>query len=409
MADRLGFRPFDPDETGSSFMIVAPNLALTPEEDLQSMARRIGETMVVWYWPRMLGGFDGVGKIEFRVFSNGTELPVPDPRKSVPFDIYAHALNNLQEKRNGGATPDAPNVIEQIRSQRPNARLGWLSLSLATRRSRPAWEITNDSEIPVLEQLKDEFGNPATCRHVALVRSPGQVIRYLSTKVYPDPGVEYGGIFMLDTDSEKIQDEFIDSEPPSHDDWVAPERGSQGRSVVRIGKRRIAEAAERFADSGRIPISGASQDPLGEVSADLGQLLSAEGTGARPEVTGNRPRGKGGKRGPKVQLADRGRLEERAGRRVFVLTFSVESKIPESGLRITANPKVIVAGGAAEGEAPANAIGPKVLAWKKAGDDADERTAAFLDLAPADAGTWEVAVSIPSDAVVGVSLSAEEK
>jgi hypothetical protein len=408
IADRLGFRPFEADETGSGFMIVAPKLALSPEETLEAVARRIGETMVVWYWPRMLGGFDRAGKISFRVFSNGTDVPVPDPRQSVPFDIYARALSNLQKKRSDDASPETPDLVEEIRSERPKARLGWLSLSLASRRARPAWEIANDSELPVLEQLKDESGDPPVSRHVALVRSPGQVIRYLPTSVYPNAQLEYGGIFILDTDSDAVQDEFIESEPPSHDDWVAPERGSQGRSVVRIGKRRIAEAAERFAESGRIPIVGGPQDPLGEVSADLGQLLSAEGTGARPEVNG-RPRGKGGRRGPRVQLLDDGRLEERSGRKVFVLTFQVESEIPESGLRIIAKPKVIVAGGAAENEAPANATTPKVLGWRKTGNDADERSAEILDLASADAGTWEVAVSIPPDAVVGVSLSAEER
>jgi hypothetical protein len=286
--------------------------------------------------------------------------------------------------------------------------LGWLSLSLATQQHRGDWAVNAIEDHPLTDQLKDELGVPAHSNHVALMRGPGQVIRYLSTRTYPDPRLEYAGVFLLDTDSDEATNEFIDSEPPSHDDWRPQPLGRNIRSFVKIGLNRIRAECERFAEAGRPKIESSTQDPLGAISADLGQLLSATGTGAR--ARGVAPRGGGGGGGGRsngITLIGEGRLEQRTGSRVFILPFRIEGDIPSKGLSVIAYPRVIVAGGGIERDAPAEAPVPKVIGWQRRPEGGDLVRTSELKVKSSSHDEWEVIVSVPSDAMIGVSLACE--
>jgi hypothetical protein len=413
IAEAIGFKGFDRESTGTSIMILGPQLGEGLDADPLLAAKRISETMMIWYWPRMLGGADGLGRIKFKTFVNTKPVVVPDPESTPPFNIYSTALKNLARRRLEEIVPPEPNKVIQIRSERPRARLGWLSLSLATRSHRGEWSVTSIGDHPMAEQLKEEVGAPARSNHVALIRAPGQVIRYLRTRAYPDLRLEYAGLFVLDTDSEEAEREFIQSEPPSHDDWRPPYLGVNARSFVRIALNHIRAESDRFTEAGRVKIETSGQDALGPISADLGQLLSAPGTGARRQPkSGGGSRGGGGsggssQGGPRIKLEGIGRLDQHAGSRVFILPFRVDGEVSTKGLRITANPRVIVAGGAVERDAPTDASVPRVLGWQSRSDGAKLVRTAELKLKSTDAREWEVVVTVPSDAMVGVSLSSE--
>ena len=199
LAQKIGFNGFESETTGTSIMILAPQLGEGLDTDHTLAAKCIAETMVLWYWPRMLGAGDGTGRIKFKMFLNDQKIIIPDPESAPPFKIYSAALHNLVQRRNNQKEPAEPNMVREIRSERPKARLGWLSLSLATHQHRGDWAVTAIGDHPLAEQLKDDATAAAHSNHVALMRDPGQVIRYLSTRSYPDPRLEYAGVFLLDT------------------------------------------------------------------------------------------------------------------------------------------------------------------------------------------------------------------
>ncbi|MCG3776029.1 MAG: hypothetical protein JW395_2878 [Nitrospira sp.] len=90
--------------------------------------------------------------------------------------------------------------------------------------------------------------------------------------------------------------------------------------------------------------------------------------------------------------------------RAFILPFRIDGDIPSKGARIAASPRVIVAGGGIERDAPADAAVPRVIGWQRQGPSEKLIRSNELKLKSSDVGEWEVVVSVPADAMIGVSI-----
>lgn len=426
LAKSIGFTPFASDETGTSIMILAPKFHGVMERDPQLAARCIGESMVIWFWPRMLGAADRSGRLSFQVFCDGEAVAIPNPTKDSPFSTYATALNTLVARRKNKEI-EQPHVAHEIRSEKPGARLGYLALALTPRHNRKEFAITQldeqgDATIEdhaFADQVAAAEGERASCHHVALIRAPGQVIKYERFRAFHDASMEFGGVFLVDgksdhadRDPEDVNLAFAKAEPPSHDDWAPDQLEDEWhKRYVRVAMRAIGNHVTAFTDAHRPQAEHTDQDPLGAISAELGELMSAPGSGAKPG-DGDRGGGGGGGGGGashgKIRMTiqdENGTLEEIDDKPVFVLGFRLEGEIPDDEtLRIQATPRVLVAGGGTESEPPAGDAEPRVVGWRST-SRRKMVTKGHLDVESGDEGDWEVLVELPAEAMVGVSLS----
>jgi hypothetical protein len=398
VAASVGFRPFTRDETGTSIMIVAPRFESVAWD---AAGRCIAESMAIWFWPRMLGGVDELGTLSFEVACNGHAIAVPDPTRVAPLRLYADALRNLRKRAATRREIPLPAIVREVRSERPKARLGWLSLAKAARQERDRFAVSRIDDHPFGDQLVGDGADPGCTHHVALMRGPGQVIRYLRCRAYPEETMEYAGVFLADSDSAEVNEAFARAEPPSHDDWTFDDLPDQQKRYVRAALRDIATSTEMFADAGKPDATAVEQDPLGAISAELGELMSAPGTGARRQP--KKPGAGGGARvtDAHLELLGSGELKVVEGRVVLAVPFRITT-VADVTASIGAKTRVVVAGGGAEAEAPAGGAQPRLLEWRDSANGVVRQPVLRVE-APEGAG-WEVIVEVPGDAMVGVTL-----
>lgn len=438
IAKQIGFTGFSGDETGTSIMILAPRFDARLDLDPLMATRCIAETMTIWFWPRMLGAGDKAGKLKFSAACDGEPVSIPDPAKTIPFRGYAMALKNLvAQTRSSDRTTQLPHVVKEVRALRPAARLGYLSLALVARRTRNSFAISSQIDGSALfedhafgEQVDDSPDRISSCHHVAMVRAPGQVIKYVAYRPYPAHEMEYAGIFLVDGDpehddrpSDDVDIAFARAEPPSHDDWVPDNLDDEWhKRYVRAARRSISTIVDEFVGMGKPQVAASAQDPLGALSADLGELMAAPGTGAsrstitRPRTEGGGTGGTGGsgggegggsqgggaQKGAQIVVTGDGTLETINGKIVFALPFRVNN-LSRAFTRIRAVPNVLLAGGASEIDPPAGDRRPRVVGWRREGKSVVQQLE--LKLRDGDDGDWQVLVEVPSDVMVGVSLS----
>ena len=399
-AKRIGFRAFNNEETGTSIMILAPRI-ISSFESPEKAAQCISETMVIWFWPRILGGADSQGSLEFDVTCRGEKISLLDPKNAPPFNIYASAYDNLIRHYRHNQEVSLPNIVQRIRCENPIANLGWISLSLGLKSKREDMVVAKIDEHSFAEQIDQSQNIVPSIHHVALIRSPGQVIKYLKCRPHPDSSIEYAGVFLVDGD-EDLEKAFAAAEPPSHDDWIHDQlEDPTYKKFVRLAIRHVKLAADTFATPTARPSLTTQNDPLGGLSASLGDLMSANGTGAswetKPKANGN----PGQRNENGIKITGAGSLEIIESKPAFILPFKITIK---DGNRITiaAHTRVVIAGGGAELEAPVGSDEPEVIGWRM--PNGTITNTKNLRINQTEQGDWQVLVRLPSEAMIGVTL-----
>jgi hypothetical protein len=391
----LGLPPFDGTELGTTIAILDPQL------DGRSPAAAMGhlaEATLWHFWPKMLPGAGGRPSMEFRVSSDGAEIPVPDPRATPPLNGFAEAM--AFAKHQPVARPiGLESAVYPIASQRPAANLG--SLAFVKFGHSPRSRLSADDR-------DGAWVIPDLSHHVALMRGPELVVKYVEGPVLPGSAVEYAGVFVVDP---SVEAAFARSEPPTHDDW-SPDNLEDDweKRYVRIAQRRIAEVIQEYAAPRAVePASGGGGGGLGGFSDELGQIFLGEtGTGLSvPEgggTTGTRTQMGARPRRPTLKVADGGRLELFEGRRALRVDFTVEH-VPGSGRSIViAAPSVVLEGHAVETDPPSGVGVPEIICWL--GPDGRRLTGDRVIVSGPNPGLWSLYVSVPADAAVAVDLDA---
>jgi hypothetical protein len=168
--------------------------------------------------------------------------------------------------------------------------------------------------------------------------------------------------------------------------------------------REVKSKADAFADSGRPPVDSQIQDPLGAISAELGELVSAPGEGPTPPGGGGGARGGGGGSRSRVsiQIVGDGAIADIDGRPAYLLPFAIGGRIEGRGYRVVATPKVLVAGGGTENDLPEGESEPEIIGWSR--KDGKMIETQDLKLNEVSFGEWKLHVAIPGEAMIGVSL-----
>jgi hypothetical protein len=452
LAKAIGLPVFSEDETGTSLLIVAPDVGFSVFGDDDNPVLRSPEEFMaylsaqyIWnFWPKMLDANEPGRRVTLGLSLDGRSLTPPDPNRHFAFyGLRQAAFKSWQARQDGEYRPESSNLmVRDIRCGNPRKDLGLLTITRFP--SIPeSLNLPNDpGDFTALNEFLiwnlAPFAN--RCSHIALMRSAELVVRYEKGDELANG--HYAGLFVVNHDAE-IDQAFAASEPPAHDDWEPSGLPLPQKTFVKIGLRRIREAIRHF--TGSISSGGEAIDgvPLGRVSEKLaGLVAAAPGTGPEvrpgvpvvttgppsvgetPDLPGNgQPEavlgggtttspgsgpGSGHEPGtrfqlPVVDILSSGELRVIDGQAVCCVRFS----FPDGGdvpVRVRADIDVKINNiRTRETDPPEGAELPGVVGWIGADGNENPASQEILIEAPSS-DPWEVRVSVPRDTVFEVGL-----
>ncbi|WP_216588625.1 hypothetical protein [Streptomyces brasiliscabiei] len=243
-AQRLGLRPFGSDETGTTVLVIDPNLDdLTPNE----AASYLAETITWHLWPKMISTGSKRPPMSFSVACDGIEHPVPDPREIRPLNLFVSAYEAMI----------GSNGID-LECRRPKRHLGRLGL---VKRIMPPLEPTRASRMLDIESLS---------HHICLMRPAELVVTYRPGPKPPSENQGYAGVFRADESMDEI---YAKAEPPTHDAWNPQSLEKPESTYVQTTFSRINEALDGLLSLGGVARPGASNVALGAASSMFSGLV----------------------------------------------------------------------------------------------------------------------------------------
>ncbi|WP_146060478.1 hypothetical protein [Amycolatopsis sp. CA-128772] len=372
-AERLGLRGFGPDETGTTVVVIDPDLG---EREIQDAGSYLAETIAWNLWPKMLAApDDGTPPMRFSVQCDGITVPVPDPRETTPLDMFVSAYEAMR------SAEDAKELWYQ---GHPRTKLGMLGLE---KRFLPPFTQTPAAETAGVE---------STVHHVCLMRTAELVVTYHAGPKPAAEYVSYAGVFRADIE---LDSTFASSEPPTHDAWNWQSLEGQDKRFVKMAFTRIKESIEGLIEiDGRIRTSS-SEISLGAASRSFSDLVAGAsgfggasdyrrafkpvkptppagtvhlsgdlydaGTGAAPSSSVDQTgpaAGKPGGRQPRVEYLDAPYFEVRAGQVLLIQAFRVSALGVH---RCVADLGIALAGTSSrETDPPRGADEPRLFGWE---------------------------------------------
>ncbi|MFF3416621.1 hypothetical protein ACFYW9_18260 [Streptomyces sp. NPDC002698] len=244
VAQRLGLKSFGPVETGTTVVVVDPNL-----DDLEpaKAAEYLGDTIAWHLWPKMISTEGKPPAMQFSVFHDGVQHPVPDPRTMRPLNMFVAAYEAMA----------GPNGSD-LECRKPKKHLGRLGL---VKRIMPSLEPTHASRMLAIEDL---------IHHVCLMRPAELVVTYHPGPKPPSTNQGYAGVFRAD---EAMDDVYAKAEPPTHDAWNPHSLDRPESTYVQTTFRRIGEALEQLLSLSGTTRPGASNVALGAASSLFSGLV----------------------------------------------------------------------------------------------------------------------------------------
>lgn len=283
IAGLLGMPKFLGDERGTTILVLQPAFSEEDEQgqplSTESVKKRtpkqamnlMAEYLLWYFWPKMMA-YEGTGPaMHFEVSWEGEHIPIPDPSTYPPLHGFVEAMRHLKASESRDNPPFRHRKIE-IASQKPKQHLGCLALHQFFGSSERAFDTGEESKFNRI------------INHTALMRAPELVVKYLPGDMIQNEQVGYSGVFITD---KQVDDVFAESEPPTHDDWVAEAlEQSKHRTFVRVAQRRIKEEMDSFAKPSSTGTKMPLFTPLGAFSNKLGNtlLLGQIGSAATSKV-----------------------------------------------------------------------------------------------------------------------------
>lgn len=354
-ARALGLPGFGSDETGTTVVVLDPDLSAPGSDDDRQMdlteaARFLADAAALNLWPIMMRDRDQ--RMSITIAVGDAPIVVPDEAN----DETIRALTAAYRSARGAK--GLPVVCGN-----PKAHLGQIA-------HEPVIHTATRGAAAV------ELGLPTdqAPHHAALIRAADLVVSYMPGPQRPNPAFGYAAVFRADDAMDAV---FSAAEPPTHDDWVPDQLAGRERTFVRVARRRIEAYCAEAAGAVR-PTRSASTGSVGRLSRRLGFLMDAvtvangaidpfpanssgsvSGTAASAAGGG----GGSGAAGP-TRRPGRARLEgtpsftEYAGRTLLAQRVTV---IEAATVRAAVN--VVTAEGA-EQQSPLAADRPEIVGWQ---------------------------------------------
>ena len=253
-ARRLGLPSFEDGETGTTVVVIDPDLTdpTMPDDesdqlDPHAAAEFLADAMAWNLWPLMAPG--RTPRMATEVTVDGSRVPVPDARSDAVIAHFTAAYQAVHASR-----------AEDVECRRPRRRLG----TFAFERTFGA---TTDSH------AARDLGLEGAPHHVCLMRRPDLVVRYLEGPPGPHPSIGYAGVMRTEDDLDEV---FAKAEPPTHDAWVDTQLQGVEATFVRVAQRRLRERTAEISGPRRTETTAADVK-VGQVSRRLGHLLAGAG------------------------------------------------------------------------------------------------------------------------------------
>lgn len=257
VAQRLGLQGFGPQETGTTVLVIDPNL---DELEPSDAAAYLAETITWHLWPKMISMGGKQPAMRFSVTCDGIHHAVPDPRETRPLNMFVAAYEVM-------AGPDG----SDLDCRRPKRYLGRLGL---VKRIMPPLEPSRASRMLDIEDM---------IHHVCLMRPAELVVTYHAGPKPPSMNQGYAGVFRAD---EAMDDVYARAEPPTHDAWNPQSLDRPDSTFVHTTFRRIGEALEHLLSLSGVARPGASNIALGAASSLFAGLVGgAWGVGGATAYT----------------------------------------------------------------------------------------------------------------------------
>ncbi|CAM5268124.1 hypothetical protein SALBM217S_08287 [Streptomyces griseoloalbus] len=244
-AQRLGLRPFGPQETGTTVVVIDPNL--DEFEQPTDAADYLAETIAWHLWPKMIETDGKPPAMRFSVTCDGVPYEVPDPRTTPPLHMFVKAYEVMK----GGQGRD-------LACLKPKRHLGRLGLD---KRIMPALERSRAKELLDIEDV---------VHHVCLMRPAELVVTYRPGPKPPSIHQGYAGVFRAD---ESMDEVYAKAEPPTHDAWNPHSLERPESTYVATTFRRIDEALNGLLSLNGNAGQGASTVALGAASSYFSGLV----------------------------------------------------------------------------------------------------------------------------------------
>lgn len=389
MAIRLGLPSFAAHETGTTIAIVDVDLGRrvadpaagsedsaaelerprTPEQAAEFLASTIAWNL----WPRMLSGRSN--RLRCTVKLDGDPREVPDPEREpdlIPF-VEAYRMLGLGEVPQRSSPPREIGRFAKVERPAPRRRSD-LILAAAPFRER--------------------------AHHCARMRQADLIVDYLAGDPILDEMVQYGAVFRA---SEEADGFFAESEPPTHDAWVASGLKGTAKGVVQLADRFIrSKLRPEIAPMTVVDSSGAR---LVGFANQLGALLAGvpgDTAGASdPSPDGGGGGGIGSRRSTQPRFV--------SGPGLAVIDGAVrlvgEIELPQwSGpTTVAARPVAVVEGGT-EADAPGL---PRTLSWVAI--ETGRIVNGVLSVDRGDERSWRLIMSQPEDVAVRIELTVDRE
>ncbi|AZM62048.1 MULTISPECIES: hypothetical protein [unclassified Streptomyces] len=244
-AQRLGLRSFGPRETGTTVVVIDPNL--DEFEQPTDAAEYLAETITWHLWPKMISTDSEPPAMRFSVTCDGVPYEVPDPRTTSPLHMFVKAYEVMKSGQG-----------RDLACLKPKKHLGRLGLD---KRIMPALEES---------RAKDLLGIEDVVHHVCLMRPAELVVTYRPGPKPPSIHQGYAGVFRAD---ESMDEVYAKAEPPTHDAWNSQSLERPESTYVHTTFTRIGEALNGLLSLNGNAGQGASSVALGAASSYFSGLV----------------------------------------------------------------------------------------------------------------------------------------
>jgi hypothetical protein len=280
LASRVFRSTFEPGQTGTSLLIVDPELGgETREQDAQRLA-----DAVLWnLWPKLVNDHEGNRPMHIEVLLDGTPITVPPVTSHPILAGYADALQLVRAKQLGYSyTPRFNTEVFEVNSLRPQETLGHIAIS------RYGWNPQHQGASEIAP-----FSGPSS--HVAWMRHEAELlVKYDAFSPLDTEGLQWAGVFKPTAEAD---DAYALAEPPAHDDWVPDSIvDRRARTRVRNGLNKVRDRVREFlAPAEAVQDSALPKKSTAALADSLSRLvggLPGSGPTQRRASTGSQGRSK---------------------------------------------------------------------------------------------------------------------
>jgi hypothetical protein len=367
-------------------MIIAPEVYREEDGILPSGAnvergtriKALRQAALTWAWPHAIDNGTGPD-IRFSFRHETEELPALEPLSDRDVRPFALAYIDLLASQKGEDTP-----LTKVQNLTSKAfKLG----TIAAKR------------FP-----EDLNGAPKYANAVALMRNPRIVVKYLPIS-NTNTDHYYHGVFVADSGADQ---DFAESEPVAHDDWVPQTKQKFARNYVRITLDHIRRFFKETSSAEAKPDNSIMSQGVSRLSSALGGIVgSFAGDGAGQKLLSGHPGGKpkGGMRKPTMHPAGQPTLVDIDGKACVAFSYTISGGPSGAVYTLEAKTAVVADGDSTDRDTdPEFGATPELIGWQDSRGSLLDSPSIIL---PYD-GQIAAIVSLPADTAVQADVSLVE-